>query len=69
MAVAKGDDLLSELKQLRIAKKMTQEKACEVLGISLRSYKDYENLESKLHTPKYRYLVEQLEKYVELDED
>ena len=35
------------LKQLRIEKKMTQKQAAEALGISLRSYKAYENDEDK----------------------
>ena len=31
------------LKELRIEKKMTQKQVAELVGISLRSYKSYEN--------------------------
>ena len=39
----KGDDIMSTLKELRIAKGLTQEQASVLLGVSLRSYKTYEN--------------------------
>lgn len=65
----KGDDSVSELKQLRAEKKLTQRQACELLGVSLRSYKDYENCQNKIGTLKYRYMVEQLQKYTAVDEE
>lgn len=38
---------MGELKSLRIEKKITQNQAAEILGVSLRSYKSYENDEKK----------------------
>ena len=60
---------MSELKELRISKKLTQEEASALLGVSLRSYKSYENDESKKATIKYRYMLETLEKYNPIDEE
>lgn len=40
-----------------------------MFALSLRSYKSYENDESKKDTLKYKYMKEQLEKYVALDEE
>ncbi len=60
---------MSTLKELRKAKGLTQEKASALLGISLRSYKTYENDESKSGTMKYNYMLQQLEKCVLLDEE
>jgi predicted nucleotidyltransferase/DNA-binding XRE family transcriptional regulator len=60
---------MSKLKELRKAKGLTQESASVLLGVSLRSYKTYENDEGKIGTLKYNYMVEQLEKYVTLDEE
>lgn len=60
---------MSELKELRISKKLTQEEASALLGVSLRSYKSYENDDSKKATIKYRYMLETLEKYNALDEE
>ena len=34
---------MSKLKELRVEKNLTQEQAAEIVGISLRSYKSYEN--------------------------
>ncbi len=60
---------MSELKELRIGKKLTQEEASVILGVSVRSYKTYENDPSKETTLKYKYLLETLEKYNVLDEE
>lgn len=60
---------MSTLKALRISKKMTQQQASELLGVSLRSYKEYENDESKINTLKYRQMIMELERHVTLDED
>lgn len=60
---------MSTLKELRIAKRLTQEEASVLLGVSLRSYKTYENDEGKIGTLKYNYMLEQLEKHVQLDEE
>lgn len=60
---------MSTLKQLRLSKKLTQQEACDILGVSLRSYKEYENNEKKAGTFKYRSMISELEKYVVLDEE
>ena len=60
---------MGELKELRIEKKMTQKEAADLVGISLRSYKSYENDENKRDTLKYRYIIEQLEKINFIDEE
>ena len=60
---------MSYLKDLRIQKKLTQQQASELLGISLRSYKSYENDESKEGSLKYNYMVEKLEQYTAVDEE
>lgn len=58
-----------DLKELRSDIKMTQKEAAEVVGISLRSYKSYENDISKRNTMKYNYIVEKLSKINYIDED
>ena len=58
-----------DLKELRIEKKMTQQEVAELVGISLRSYKSYENDEEKRDTIKYNYIVEQLSKINYIDEE
>ncbi|MBR2589296.1 MAG: nucleotidyltransferase domain-containing protein [Clostridia bacterium] len=60
---------MSELKRLRIEKKLTQKQASAIAGISLRSYKSYENDEQKQGTMKYNYLVETLLKVNPIDEE
>ena len=57
------------LKELRIEKKMTQQEVADLVGISLRSYKSYENDEEKQDTIKYNYIVEQLSKINQIDEE
>ena len=58
-----------DLKELRIEKKMTQQEVADLVGISLRSYKSYENDEEKRDTIKYKYIVEQLSKINYIDEE
>ena len=60
---------MSELKKLRIEKKLTQEQVAQLAGISVRSYKSYENDEKKQGTIKYKYLIEQLLKVNPIDEE
>lgn len=60
---------MSTLKELRISKKLTQKQACDLLGVSLRSYKEYENNSDKVGTLKYRSMVNELEKHIVLDEE
>ncbi|MBE5969025.1 MAG: helix-turn-helix domain-containing protein [Lachnospiraceae bacterium] len=60
---------MNELKRIRTSKKITQKEAAMVLGISLRSYVTYENDQSKEKSLKYKYLVRELEKYNQVDEE
>lgn len=57
------------LKELRNEKKMTQQQVADLIGISLRSYKSYENDEKKVGTLKYNYIIEKLEEINPIDED
>ena len=57
------------LKELRIAKKITQLEASKYLSISLRSYKDYENNPDKEDTFKYKYMFEKLQQLNYIDEE
>ena len=60
---------MGELKDLRKEKKMTQQEVADLAGISLRSYKKYENDETKSDSIKYKYLMEQLTKVNFIDEE
>lgn len=60
---------MSELKNLRKEKGMTQQEVADLVGISLRSYKAYENDENKRGTIKYKYILEQLSKINYIDEE
>ncbi len=60
---------MSDLKDLRIEKKMTQQEVADLVGISLRSYKSYENDEEKRSTLKYNYIMDQLQKINFIDEE
>ena len=58
-----------ELKEIRNEIKMTQSEAADYLGISLRSYKSYENDLEKKNNLKYHYLCETLLKLNQIDEE
>lgn len=60
---------MSELKKLRVSKNLTQQQVADMFGVSLRSYKSYENDESKKDTIKYNYFVEQLNLINPVDEE
>ncbi len=60
---------MSAIKELRTEKKLTQQQAAEILGISLRSYKSYENDEDKVGTLKYNYILEKLSAINPIDEE
>ena len=64
-----GGANMSELKELRIEKKMTQQEVADLVGISLRSYKSYENDAKKSDTIKYRYIIQQLTRINFIDEE
>lgn len=57
------------LKELRLSKELTQSQVAELVGISLRSYKEYENDISKINTLKYRYIYNELYKIDYIDEE
>lgn len=56
------------LKTIRKSKNLTQEQAANILAVSLRSYKDYENNPSKVDTIKYNYFIDTIGKYNPIDE-
>ncbi|MBQ8933309.1 MAG: nucleotidyltransferase domain-containing protein [Lachnospiraceae bacterium] len=59
---------MNELKDCRLQKELTQKEAAKRIGVSLRSYIMYENDEDRKNTPKYRFLLQELEKVDVLDE-
>ena len=60
---------MTELKQLRISKNLTQQMAAERMGISLRSYVSYENDKDKTNSIKYRFMLKELESINPVDEE
>ena len=60
---------MGDLKELRIEKKLTQQQVADIVGISLRSYKSYENDEEKVGTLKYNYIIEKLSVINLIDEE
>ncbi len=60
---------MNSIKQLRQDKKLTQQQVADIVGISIRSYKTYENDESKLGSIKYRYIYDTLMSINSIDED
>lgn len=59
----------SALKEIRIENKFTQQQAADFFGISLRSYKSYENDQSKQKNIKYQYMLEKLKEIALIDEE
>ena len=57
------------LKELRINKNLTQKEAAILIGVSLRSYKDYENNPQKTKNYKYEYMIKIIEEYNKIDEE
>ena len=60
---------MGTLKNLRNEKGLTQQQAADLAGISIRSYKSYENDISKADTLKYHYIVDKLTAFNPVDED
>lgn len=60
---------MGELKSLRIDRKLTQNQAADILGVSLRSYKSYENDEKKADSIKYKYMLEKISEINPIDEE
>ena len=56
------------LKELRTSKELTQKEAAAIAGISIRSYKQYENDPNKKDTFKYEYLFDVISKHNFVDE-
>ena len=57
------------LKETRLSKNITQGTAASLAGISLRSYKSYENDPSKVGTIKYEYLLNIINRIGFVDEN
>ena len=57
------------LKELRASKNLTQKEAAVLIGISLRSYKDYENDSNKARSFKYESMIKIIEEYNKIDEE
>lgn len=60
---------MGELKNIRKEKKLTQQQAADLIGISLRSYKSYENDEDKSESIKYKYILQKLSEVNPIDEE
>lgn len=60
---------MNAIKELRTEKKLTQQQVAEMLGISLRSYKSYENDADKVGTLKYYYILDKLKAINPIDEE
>lgn len=60
---------MSALKELRIEKELTQQQVAEIVGISLRSYKSYENEKAKEGSLKYKYILDRLAMLKPIDEE
>ena len=60
---------MKDLKSIRIDKELTQQQAAGIVGISLRSYKSYENDLDKRGNLKYNYIYEKLSQINPIDEE
>ncbi|WP_026525870.1 MULTISPECIES: nucleotidyltransferase domain-containing protein [unclassified Butyrivibrio] len=60
---------MGNIKEIRIEKKLTQQQVADMIGISLRSYKSYENDKEKEGTLKYNYILEKLQSINPIDEE
>ena len=60
---------MGEVKELRLEKKLTQQQVADLVGISLRSYKSYENDKDKENTIKYAYILDKLKALNPIDEE
>ncbi|MCR5350410.1 MAG: nucleotidyltransferase domain-containing protein [Acholeplasmatales bacterium] len=57
------------IKEMRTKKELTQEKASKLVGIPLRTFKDYENNPNRIGTIKYNYILEKLSDYGNVDKE
>lgn len=60
---------MSTIKELRQEKKLTQQQVADIVGISIRSYKTYENDNSKINSIKYKYIYDVLTGINLIDEE
>ena len=60
---------MEDLKKLKTEKQLTQQQAATFVGISLRSYKSYENDAAKKGTIKYNYMLDKLSEINPIDEE
>ena len=60
---------MKDLKSIRLEKELTQQQAAGIVGISLRSYKSYENDLDKRENLKYNYIYEKLSQINPIDEE
>lgn len=60
---------MNSIKLLRAEKNLTQKQAAEIVGISLRSFKSYENDPQKAGNMKYEYILERLAEINVVDEE
>ena len=60
---------MDSIKELRKEKKLTQQQVADMVGISIRSYKTYENDESKINTIKYKFIYDTLQGINPIDEE
>lgn len=60
---------MKDLKSIRLDKELTQQQAAGIVGISLRSYKSYENDLDKMGNLKYNYIYEKLSQINPIDEE
>ena len=60
---------MGDIKTLRTEKKLTQQQVADMVGISLRSYKSYENEKEKEGTLKYNYILDKLRSINPIDEE
>ena len=60
---------IMNLKELRLSKKLSQEKAAELLGITRRTYIKYEQGKVDLSNKKYAYIFDVLNEYGKIDEE
>ena len=60
---------MDNLKELRNEKGLTQQQVADLVGISLRSYKYYENEPDKQDTIKYKYIYNMLKEINPIDEE
>lgn len=68
MYVSEGANM-DKIKDIRTQKKLTQQQAADLVGISLRSYKTYENDPSKIGSIKYIYIHDKLQSLNPIDEE